>query len=162
VFGPSLTAPLATAQRVRTLLTAGLVATADQATKALVIARLAPGQVTHLIGPYLWLVRVDNTGAAFSLMRGADPILAGVAAVLCAAIAWASGRTRRPALAYALGLMLGGAAGNLVDRLVRHGVVDFLDVRIWPVFNLADAALTIGAVWLVVCVVWAPDEARGG
>ena len=84
------------------------------------------------------------------------PFLAVAALVLVVVMASSGATTRSPVLAAAVGLVLGGALGNLVDRLfrgrgwLRGAVVDFVDFRVWPVFNLADAAITCGCVLLVV------------
>jgi signal peptidase II len=139
------------------------VVAADQATKALALARLSDGGLA-LLGPWLRLVLVHNTGAAFGLLGGGDRPLAAVGALAAAGLWWASGRAARPAVAWALGLVLGGAVGNLLDRLVRHAVVDFVAVGPWPVFNLADAAVTVGVVWLAWELVRAPagDGREGG
>ena len=99
----------------------------------------------------LRITPVQNTGVAFGLLRGYGSILAAVA-VLIAALFFAFGRrsVRAPLTGAALGLLIGGAAGNLLDRLVRGYVFDFIDVGFWPVFNLADCAITVGIGLLIV------------
>ncbi|HWG72851.1 MAG TPA: signal peptidase II [Acidimicrobiales bacterium] len=118
----------------------------------------------HLLGP-LWLTLTYNSGAAFSLGTGITPVLEVVAAVLVAVLfAFSHRASRRASMAVGIGiaLLLGGAVSNLADRLFRHipahpgAVIDFVDIaRVghhdwWPVFNIADAAITVGAVVLVV------------
>jgi len=131
---------------------AAAVVAADQVTKTLALAALDDGPV-HLV----WTLRLRltfNRGAAFGLGPDLSPLLvaAGVAVLAVVLV----GSRHGPATwagAVALGLLAGGAAGNLVDRLLRdHGgaVVDFIDLQWWPVFNLADAAITCGAVALVL------------
>lgn len=119
---------------------------ADQATKSLAVAHLH--RPVHLLGP-LGLGLGYNSGAAFSLFTGAVALLAPVAVVLVGLLAWLAWRAASAGLAVALGLVLGGALGNLADRALRghHGeVVDFLTFTHWPTFNVADAAITVGVL----------------
>ena len=132
------------------LVVAGLVVVADQVTTSIAEAHLR-GPV-HVLGPF-GLDLGYNTGSAFSLFTGAPAGLALVAAAVVVALVWAAVRARRLSVAVALGLILGGAAGNLGDRLFRghHGaVVDFITLTHWPTFNVADACITVGSVLLVV------------
>ena len=127
-----------------------MVVATDQATKSLVLAHLH--RPTHLLGP-LGLAVGFNSGSAFSLFTGSAAVLAIVASFcigVLALLAWRSSTGSRAAL---FGLILGGAVGNLADRLFRghHGaVVDFITLSHWPTFNVADAGITIGVVLLVV------------
>ncbi|HEX2849413.1 MAG TPA: signal peptidase II [Acidimicrobiales bacterium] len=136
------------------LLAAGLAAgvfALDQVTKTLAVRGLADGPV-HV----WWTVTLNlsfNSGIAFSLGPGLTPWITAVVVVLVVVLLALTRRVTSPAMAVALGLVLGGAIGNLADRLFRgHGgaVVDFIDVRWWPVFNVADIAITTGAVLLVL------------
>ncbi|HEV3281072.1 MAG TPA: signal peptidase II [Acidimicrobiales bacterium] len=133
------------------------VVAADQLTKWWAVTRLADGRI-HLVGT-LDLELARNSGASFSLFQGKGFILAPVAVVLVGALAvmvWRAPTAGRAAL---LGLILGGALGNLSDRLFRddHGsVVDFVAVHFWPTFNLADAAVVVGCVLLVASLVRGP------
>jgi signal peptidase II len=114
----------------------------------------------------VWTLRlrlVRNTGAAFSLAGGRGGLV-GLVAIVVVIVLIGFGRavdTRTGAVA--LGLVLGGAAGNLADRIFREGsgflgggVVDFIDLQWWPIFNVADAAVTIGGLLLVFVVARAP------
>ena len=131
---------------------AAAVVALDQSTKAWAVRALEDGPVE-----VFWTLQLRlsfNSGAAFGLGQGLGPLLV-LAAVVLLMVIIALGRTavRRAGAAAALGLVVGGAVGNLVDRLVGgHGgaVVDFIDFQWWPAFNVADAAITCGAVWLVV------------
>jgi len=134
-----------------------LVVLADQLTKWWAVDRLASGPV-HVVWR-LDLALSINTGSAFSQFRGATPLLVVIAlalvAVLCALI-W-----RAPTLgrAVVLGLILGGALGNLADRFFRGthgGVVDFVEFHFWPTFNVADACITVGCVLLAVSLLRGP------
>jgi signal peptidase II len=133
---------------------AALVLALDQATKAWICRRLAdptygPGSIPVIPG-FCYLVHVDNTGAAWSLFRGGSTVLALLAAVTLAAI-YLGRRSlglREPGAQVAFGLLSGGIAGNLADRLVRGHVVDFVDLHfgryVYPTFNLADSAICVG------------------
>jgi signal peptidase II len=155
-----------------------LVIAADQATKTWALHQLPEGG-RHIVGP-IWFVRTFNRGAAFGLGHGATPVVEAVVVGLLVWLMAFSGRASRTAnagVAVGLGLLLGGAAGNLIDRVFRHipgypgAVIDFIDaLRIgthdwWPVFNVADASIVIGVVVLVVCYVRRPagtDRTRLG
>jgi signal peptidase II len=130
----------------------------DQVTKSAAQAHLrAP---VHLVGPFGFALGY-NTGSAFSLFTGAPAVLGAVVALVAAALVWAARRAQRRSVAVALGLVLGGAIGNLADRVFRghHGaVVDFITLSHWPTFNVADACITVGTIVLVVSL-WRP--ARG-
>jgi signal peptidase II len=130
------------------------VVAADQLTKWWAVERLSSGPV-HIIGS-LDLELARNSGASFSLFQGKGFILALVAVVLIAVLAvmiWQAPTTGR---AVALGLILGGAIGNLSDRLFRgdHGsVVDFVALHFWPTFNLADTCVVVGCGLLLISLV---------
>ena len=132
------------------LVTAGVVVALDQVTKSLAVARLTTP--VHLLGPF-GLALGYNSGAAFSLFTKAAPLLGSVASVLAVGLGWLAWRARSGGVALSAGLVLGGALGNLCDRLFRsqHGsVVDFITLSHWPTFNVADACITLGALSLVV------------
>lgn len=121
----------------------------DQLTKEWALRSLDDGPI-HLV----WTLRLKlsiNSGAAFGLGRGLGPVLivAGLAVTVVLVMLARSASLRWPS-AVALGLVLGGALGNLADRIFRDqgGVVDFVDLQWWPVFNVADAAISVGAVLL--------------
>lgn len=161
---PGESAPVATPARRRggLLLLVGLaVASLDILSKVLVVATLSDREPLRLLGGLLYLTEARNTGAAFSLAAEATVVLTVIALVVVGVILRTAGRIRSTGWATALGLVLGGAAGNLVDRLLRDpgpfqgGVVDFLSVldpfgRVWPIFNVADSAIVCGGVLAVV------------
>lgn len=132
---------------------AATVVVADQVTKAWAVAALDDGPV-YLVGR-VRLALTHNRAGAFGLGGAFVPFLAVGAIALVVWLVSRSEATAKPGLAVAAGLVLGGAFGNMIDRLVRSpgllrgAVVDFVDLRWWPVFNLADAAITIGCLLLV-------------
>jgi signal peptidase II len=129
----------------------------DQLTKWWAVRELRDAPV-DLIGDDIGFALVRNTGSAFSLFQSFTPLLAVVAIVVAVVLVRTVRRTRDTLLIVGLSLVLGGALGNLVDRLLRTpgflkgAVVDFVHVGDFPTFNVADSAITIGAI---VIVVWA-------
>ncbi len=134
------------------LAAAAVVTGADQWIKALVTRAMPPGSSVPVIDGILSLTHVQNHGVAFGLMAGIPPIVTMLAALtLVLLLAYNKGRQLRSRMsAVGLALMAGGAVGNLLDR-IRYGfVVDYIDVHVWPVFNLADAAIVAGAGLVVL------------
>jgi signal peptidase II len=136
---------------------AGLVVILDQVSKHTVQARLVYGESVRVTG-FLDLVLVYNPGAAFSFLSDASgwqrELFAGIAIAAAAFITYLLVRHRdKPLFCLALACILGGAIGNLVDRLMLGAVVDFLHFHVaqyyWPAFNLADSAITCGAAVLI-------------
>ena len=131
----------------------------DQATKLAVVELLAPGSSVELL-PALDLVLVYNPGAAFSFLSTAGGwqrwLFIGLAVAICACIVyWLRGLPRHARrLPLALSLVLGGAVGNVIDRIRIGAVVDFIDFHVgdwhWPAFNVADSAICVGAALLVL------------
>ncbi|MGJ0120877.1 signal peptidase II [Williamsia sp. MIQD14] len=128
---------------------------ADLVTKIVVVATIDPLRPISIIGDTVTLRLVRNSGAAFSMATGYTWILTIVALAVVVGIIRYSSRLRSPLWALGLGLILGGALGNLVDRLfrdpgpLRGHVVDFVSIGWWPVFNVADSAVVCGAILLV-------------
>jgi len=123
----------------------------DQLTKTLAQRRLARGPI-YLVGP-LRLALSYNSGAAFGLGKGVAPLLVAGGVVVVVFVVVSVGRTASATAVVATGLIAGGAAGNLADRVFRHNggaVIDFVDLRVWPVFNVADACIVCGAALLVI------------
>jgi len=152
---PRGTAPLTRRSPVGPLALAGVVVVVDQLTKVWAVAGLSDGPV-RLVGSLLQLRLTRNPGGAFSLLTNLTPVLAVVAVVMAAWIVRTTRRTADAVMAYSLALVLGGAVGNLVDRLVRSPgflqgeVVDFIKLPHWPTFNIADSAITIGVILIAV------------
>jgi signal peptidase II len=127
----------------------------DQLTKAWVESALAGRPPIRVIPGVLSLTYTTNSGGAFGLGRSAPWLFAGATIAVSTAIVVASTRPTTRLTAFALGLVLGGALGNLADRALngpalRGGVTDFIDLHVWPVFNVADSAVVIGAILLAL------------
>lgn len=137
---------------LRLILTAGIVLVVDQASKAAVRQWLPLGASRPILEGVLDLTHVHNTGAAFGIFPGAMAwfMFAAVAVLAGIAFVWWRHAPRDRWTVIALGLIAGGAAGNLIDRALLGGVTDFFDVRIWPVFNVADVALDVGVAIVVI------------
>jgi signal peptidase II len=130
---------------------------ADIISKAVVVAHLRPGSPVHVIGTLLEFNLLRNPGAAFSVGTGDTIVFTAIAAIVIIYIVRTARNLRSVGWAITLGLLLGGACGNLVDRifrapgLFRGDVVDFIEVtRYWPVFNLADSAIVCGGILTVL------------
>jgi len=135
--------------RARFFAIAAAVVAADQLTKLIVVRTIPEGGHVRVLGNFLVISHIRNSGAAFGTLRGFGGVLAMIALVgvgIFAVVAW---RQPTTIVGIAAGLVAGGAAGNLVDRIARGTVVDFVDFRFWPAFNVADSAITVGAVLLV-------------
>lgn len=144
-------------RRLRLLLAvAAVVLALDVVTKVLAVRLLTPGQPVSIIGDTVTWTLVRNSGAAFSMATGYTWVLTLIATCVVIGIVWMGRRLVSPWWAIGLGMILGGAMGNLVDRFfrspgpLRGHVVDFLSVGWWPVFNVADPAVVGGAIFLVV------------
>jgi signal peptidase II len=155
--GSAAATPSAPAAWWRWLLLAAVVVVLDQATKALVQGAFRPGEELPVTG-FFSLVLAFNTGAAFSFLAGAGGwqrwFFAAIALVASAIIGWLLRRGGDRVYCLGLALILGGALGNLYDRLALGKVVDFLLFHyagwFYPAFNVADSAITVGAALLII------------
>jgi signal peptidase II len=143
-------------RRLRLLLAvAAVVLALDIITKVLAVKLLTPGQPVPILGDTITWTLVRNSGAAFSMATGYTWMLTLIATGVVAGIFWMGRRLVSPWWAIGLGMILGGATGNLVDRFFRSPgplqghVVDFLSIGWWPVFNVADPSVVGGAILLV-------------
>lgn len=135
----------------------------DRLSKLWVEQALAGRPPIRVIPGVLSLSYTTNSGGAFGFGRSAPWLFAGATIVVAAVIVFVSTRPMRPSVAVGLGLILGGALGNLTDRIVNGpgfggAVTDFIDFHVWPVFNLADTAIVIGAAVLAVTSAFGDDE----
>ncbi|MGE2713833.1 signal peptidase II [Mycolicibacterium litorale] len=135
---------------------AAVILVLDVVTKVLAVRLLTPGQPVSIIGDTVTWTLVRNSGAAFSMATGYTWVLTVVATCVVIGIIWMGRRLVSPWWAIGLGMILGGAMGNLIDRFfrspgpLRGHVVDFLSIGWWPVFNVADPSVVGGAILLVV------------
>jgi signal peptidase II len=134
---------------VRAALVAAAVVAADRRTKAIVRGQIAPGEQIKVV-PGVHLVRASNPGIAFSQLAGGGALVVVVELVaLGALLAFFVTHLHRRLVWLPTGLLVGGAAGNLIDRLRLGAVTDFVKLPHWPAFNVADACITVGVITLV-------------
>jgi len=134
---------------------------ADQLTKLIVASELTLDQGLHVVGPFS-IHHVQNSGIAFGLFASATPVVTALTAL---AVGWmllffARSGSRHPVLPVALGLLIGGSTSNLIDRIRLGHVTDFLDLRYWPAFNLADSFIVVGVGILFVALLLGETRQR--
>lgn len=145
--------------RLAPLAVAAPVVAIDRLTKDAVVRAIGPDAAQHrvdLLGQWVALEYAENRGAAFGLFGALSPLLPLVAIAIVLAIGVAYVRQRRPplALTVVVGLAVGGAIGNLIDRVRLGFVIDFIAVGPWPNFNVADASVTLGVLGFIVWAFW--------
>lgn len=137
---------------LRPWLIASLTIVADQWMKRLVVTSLPLGQSLPFLPPLVQLTYIQNTGAAFGLFKGQHLLFLVFSLLVIVWIVW--DLLTKPAMAatalWGCALVLGGAVGNLIDRVRLGYVIDFIDLRVWPVFNVGDSAITIGVTLLLL------------
>lgn len=126
----------------------------DRLTKCLTLAYLTDTDI--IVAPFLHLRYVQNTGAAFGIMQGGNLVLVLVTLLIIGYLikCWKELCAYGPLVKWGLVLILGGALGNLYDRIALGFVVDFIDLRVWPVFNAADSFITVGGVMLALALLF--------
>jgi|SRR3989338_4189886 len=124
----------------------------DQLTKFLVRKNFQLSESIPIIKNIFHLTYVTNTGSAFGLFKGINPffILFSMIVIIAIFLYLKKITANEKLLQLAVGLLLGGTVGNLADRLIHGHVIDFIDFRVWPVFNIADSAVTISVVLLII------------
>jgi signal peptidase II len=132
---------------------------ADQLTKRVVSGRLSLDDEVHVLGP-LSIHHVQNSGIAFGLFSSATSFVIVLTALAVGWMLWFFARSgaRHPILPASLGLVIGGSLSNLVDRVRLGHVTDFLDLRFWPAFNLADSFIVVGVAILLIALVSTDGE----
>jgi signal peptidase II len=144
----------------RAALVAAATVAADQGAKALVRTTIDRGDEVRLILG-IKLVDVRNSGIAFGAFAGGGVLLVIFAlAALVALLVFFARNRDRPLVWLPTGLLIGGAAGNLIDRVREHGVTDFIDFPAWPAFNVADMAITFGVITLLYVLEGPPRHGR--
>ena len=147
------------------ILPIALIATAiifvDQITKFVVRAHLNLGESMFEVSP-IRILRLNNTGSAFGLFDGQTLplIIASIIAIVVMAYFYRRLGAAGPLFRLSLGMQLGGAVSNLADRIRDGHVTDFVDFRVWPVFNAADASITVGIALLIVLVLFSERGAK--
>jgi signal peptidase II len=132
----------------------------DQAVKALVTSSLARGEERDVVAG-VKLVNVRNSGVAFGQLQNGGVIVSVVIALaLLALLAYFARHGSRPWIWLPTGMLLGGAVGNIVDRVREGAVVDFVKLPYWPAFNVADSAITVGVIVLLIVIERGSDAAR--
>ena len=131
----------------------------DRVTKFLVSNELNLNSSIPLIKGIFYISLVHNRGAAFGFLKNQLPLFIATSLIAIILI-WRALKSNKYSKTYtiALSLILAGALGNLVDRLLYGYVIDFLDFRVWPVFNVADSAITIGAIILGWSIIFSKDR----
>lgn len=143
-------------ERIRTAACLFFIASAvviiDRLAKYLVLDNMVEGQSVQVLPGVFYITLVQNTGAAFGLFSGKNQffISASLAVIIIISAYAVLSRFKSAYTIVALGLILGGAAGNLIDRLLFGYIIDFLDLRVWPVFNIADSCITAGSCLVVL------------
>lgn len=123
----------------------------DQLTKYMISKYMEVYQSIPLIKNVLYITYSQNTGAGFGILKGWNAILIFVSLVIIGVILFYFDRIiKEKQIHVPTALILGGAIGNLIDRILLGYVIDFIDFRVWPAFNIADSCITIGALWLIV------------
>jgi signal peptidase II len=133
----------------------------DQGIKALVEGSMRVGESVELVPGFLSLTHIKNDGGAFGILGGSQAVLLTGSAVAVGVVLWMllSGEPSTPTTV-GCGLILGGAAGNLLDRLSAGEVTDYVHFSFWYIFNAADAAITVGVLLLLLSALWPESTAR--
>jgi signal peptidase II len=144
----------------RAALVVALVVGLDQLTKHTIAAGIQPGETKKFL-PLINLVHVRNTGVAFGFLSGGGAVvLVFTLVALVALVTFLVVRPDRPWLWLPTGMLVGGAIGNLIDRIANGSVIDFIKLPAWPAFNVADMSITFGVIALVLVLELGRDDGR--
>jgi len=147
------------------VLVVGLVVAIDQLTKHWAVSQLGDGRVVHVV----WTLQFNlafNSGMAFGRGKGWGPVIGAVAMLVVVALVLSIRRQNDARMSLAVGLVVAGALGNIIDRLFRNEgwlrgeVVDFIDFQWFPIFNVADIAVNVGGVLLLWLYLRAPKSSK--
>jgi signal peptidase II len=143
------------------LIVTGLVVVLDQLTKSIVRASLFPGERRTVLAGILDLTNTRNRGVAFGALAGGGAVVAALTGLaLGALVVYFVLRSNTPHLWLPVGLLLGGALGNLADRARMGSVTDFIDPRLWPAFNVADSCVVVGVLILLWVIEGVPESSK--
>jgi signal peptidase II len=146
----------------KALILTGVVIVLDQLTKSIVRSTILPGDRRQVLAGILDLTNAHNKGVAFGALAGGGAVVAALTGLaLGALIVYFVLRSNTPHLWLPVGLLLGGALGNLADRARMGSVTDFIDPRLWPAFNVADACVVCGVLVLLWVIEGAPAPGNG-
>ena len=138
------------------LLIFALILAADQASKAAMRSNFFPGSSKTIIPGLLYLTYAQNTGVSFGLFAGYNLIF--IVVLLAAFFFFAALFRKKENYRPQITVICAGISGNLIDRLFFGFVTDFIDIKIWPIFNLADSSISIGILWLIIAMAINKDE----
>jgi signal peptidase II len=132
----------------------------DAASKYLTVKNLFPGQSVPVLPGYLHFTYVQNYGSAFGFFHDQRMFLSLVGIIICALVLYIYLRSSKhePLLNLGFGLIIGGSIGNLFNRVFLGYVIDYIDLRFFPVFNLADSAINIGVILIIYCMIFKGTE----
>jgi signal peptidase II len=135
----------------------------DRFFKQAAVSNLLPSATHPIIQGFLHLTYVRNTGVAFGLMQGQRALLIFTGIVVCIVIMWLYAKTDQNDLLLKLSfaMILGGSLGNLYDRIMYGFVIDYIDFRVFPVFNFADMMINVGILLVIVDLIFRGDNASG-
>ncbi len=161
-MSPATAAPSRRGAWARAAIVLAVVLAADQLVKRLVVDSLERGEVRDLVW-FVDLVNTRNTGVAFGQLQNGGVIVSVVIAVaLAGLLVFFVRNAQKPLVWLPTGMLLGGALGNIVDRIREGAVIDYLKLPHWPAFNVADASITVGVVILLVVIERGDRAARRG
>ena len=137
-------------------------AAADQFFKYLIVSDMFLGQSIPIVPGIFHLTYIQNPGAAFGILANQRWLFVAIAIILIAAAIYFAPQIKRLSFSMraAIALLVGGAAGNLIDRISIGRVVDYMDFRVWPIFNFADVAIVLGCLFIICSLLFSSQERK--